>query len=261
MQKRPGAASQITIRPASIPHRVPGVDWRVHGVFDLGCGCFSIWSSPIATVQDRWRAALPIDGEIRIGDRGFAKAGVPRQWCELGGGKADFVVRMSWRTFALTPPEGQPFDISTCFEGLPDGDGPHEVTVLSKAGKAPPLRLHLVVMRKPPGAIDAARRRLRRHATRQQRKLDPRTLEAANVLVLATSLSADHAACDICAAYRLRWQIELAFKRLKSLLHIDLVPTRTAQASRSWLLTHLILALLTEDVSRHKLESFPSGAE
>ena len=142
----------------------------------------------------------------------------------------------------LDLPEGQPFDISTCFEGLPDNDGPHEVTVLSKAGKASSLRL-------------------RRHATRQQRKLDPRTLQAANVLVLATSLSADHAACEICAAYRLRWQIELAFKRLKSLLHIDLVPTRTAQASRGWLLTHLILVLPTQDVSRHMLGSFPSGAE
>ncbi len=60
-------------------------------------------------------------------------------------------------------------------------------------------------------------------------------------------------------AYRLRWQIELAFKRLKSLLHIDMLPTRTAQASRSWLLAHLILAVLCDDVTQDVLDSFPSG--
>src|SRR6476620_5668478 len=33
---------------------------------------------------------------------------------------------------------------------------------------------------------------------------------------------------EICAVYRLRWQIELAFKRMKSLLHVDQIPTRTS---------------------------------
>jgi IS4 transposase len=55
----------------------------------------------------------------------------------------------------------------------------------------------------------------------------------------------------------LRWQIELAFKRLKSLLHIDKLPTRTEQTSRSWLYAHLILALLCDDVSQDFLESSP----
>ena len=59
------------------------------------------------------------------------------------------------------------------------------------------------------------------------------------------------------AVYRLRWQIELAFKRLKSLLHIDRLPTRTVQTSRSWLYAHLILALLCDDLSQDFLASSP----
>ena len=62
---------------------------------------------------------------------------------------------------------------------------------------------------------------------------------------------------QIVAAYRLRWQIELAFKRLKSLLHIDALPTHTEAASRSWLYAHLILALLSDELSQDFLESFP----
>jgi IS4 transposase len=62
---------------------------------------------------------------------------------------------------------------------------------------------------------------------------------------------------DVLAVYRLRWQIELAFKRLKSLLGMDKIPTRTERASRSWLTAHLIMALLCDDISQEFLESSP----
>jgi IS4 transposase len=55
------------------------------------------------------------------------------------------------------------------------------------------------------------------------------------------------------------WDIELAFKRLKSLLHIDKLPTRTEAGGRSWVLAHLILALLTEDISQDFLDTPPLG--
>ena len=170
---------------------------------------------------------------------------------------------MSWRTFALTTPEGKPFSLSDHLSTLPGAAGPHEVMVLAKTGsQKPPVALRLIMLRKSPEATEAARDKLRKHATRQQKKLDPRTLAAAEFLVLATSLPADlYLASDICAAYRLRWQIELAFKRLKSLLHIDQIPTRTKQASRSWLLSHLVLALLCDNISQQMLESFPSGPQ
>jgi IS4 transposase len=72
-------------------------------------------------------------------------------------------------------------------------------------------------------------------------------------------LPAEFAAVDICAVYRLRWQIELAFKRLKSLIHVDQLPTRTEAGGRSWIYAHLILALLTEDICQEILESSPSA--
>jgi len=65
----------------------------------------------------------------------------------------------------------------------------------------------------------------------------------------------------MCAAtaLTLRCQIELAFKRLKSLLHIDRLPAWTERTSRSWLYAHLILALLCDDLSQDFLESSPGG--
>ena len=70
-------------------------------------------------------------------------------------------------------------------------------------------------------------------------------------MILATSLPmTGYTAKDVLAVYRLRWQIELAFERLKSLLHIDKLPTRTEPTSRSWLYAPLILALLCDGSAR-----------
>jgi IS4 transposase len=79
-------------------------------------------------------------------------------------------------------------------------------------------------------------------------------------MILATSLpETGFPGHEILAAYRLRWQIELAFKRLKSLLHIDKLRTRTATGTRCWVQAHLLVALLCDDQSQDILDSFPSG--
>jgi hypothetical protein len=44
----------------------------------------------------------------------------------------------------------------------------------------------------------------------------------------------------------LRWQIELAFKRLKSILHIDRLPAKDPDLARAWIYAHLLLALLLD---------------
>jgi IS4 transposase len=46
----------------------------------------------------------------------------------------------------------------------------------------------------------------------------------------------------------MRWQIELAFKRLKSLLNIDRLPAKNPHLARAWLNAHLLLALLIDDM-------------
>ena len=120
------------------------------------------------------------------------------------------------------------------------------------------LPLRLIVQRKTPEAAEATRLALRRAAIKKGKKLDPRSLIAAAFMIVGTSLPIrGYSAKDILVVYRLRWQIELAFKRLKSLLHIDRLPTRTELGSRSWLYAHLILALLCDDLSQDFLESSP----
>jgi len=120
------------------------------------------------------------------------------------------------------------------------------------------LPLRLIVQRKTPEATEATRVALRRAASNKGKTLDPRSLIAAEFMILGTSLPVEaYPATEILAVYRLRWQIELAFKRLKSLLHIDRLPTHTERASQTWLYAHLILALLCDDLSQDFLDSSP----
>jgi hypothetical protein len=64
---------------------------------------------------------------------------------------------------------------------------------------------------------------------------------------IVTTLSAKQMpAMGILGLYRLRWQIELLFKRLKSLLHLDALPSREGPTAKSWLLARLIAAALAQ---------------
>ncbi len=92
----------------------------------------------------------------------------------------------------------------------------------------------------PPGAIAAEHERPRQRASRKQHKPDPRGLIAAEYMILATSLEEEaFPAAEVLAVYHLRWQIELAFKRLKSL------PTSTSSAPDRG--RHAVLALRAPD--------------
>lgn len=241
-----------------------GTDWRVHGVFDLGRGGFSHLELTDKHGGEALERGAPLAGEIRIGDRNYARAAVLQRFLSQSGGEADFIVRVGWNALRLNSLAGKAFDLIGYLRRLPATMRPHEVSLraagASGAGGSgePALTIRLIVLRKTQEAAEAARTALRRAAIKKGKKLDPRSLVAAEFMILATSLPRKgYSAKAVLAVYRLRWQIELAFKRLKSLLHIDRLPTRTERGSRSWLLAHLILALLCDDLSQDFLESSP----
>lgn len=251
------ADSSSLSKPAS-----KGTDWRIHAVYDLGLGGFShleVTDSHGAEALDR---GTPVVGEVRVADRGYANAPAWQRFLQAQPAGVDFIVRMRWNTIRLRNAAGDLFDIIAWLQQLPAESETHEITVWAQSGKhQKPIEIRLIARRKTPEAMEQAHKDLHRQASRKQQQLDPRSLLAADYLVLATSLPADAiAVTEVLAAYRLRWQIELAFKRLKSLMQIGELRTRTVAGTRCWLYAHLIVALLCDDLSQDLLDSFPSGA-
>jgi len=230
-------------------------NWRVHAVYDLGRGGFSHLELTDKRGGEAIDRGAPIPGEIRIGDRNFARAASLHRFRQRSAKQADFIVRVGWNAFNLRWPDGSDFDLGT----LPADRVPHEVMVQARLGPLDPaLPLRLIIQRKTPEATETTRRKQQAEASRKQKTLDPRSLVAAEYIIVATSLPIEgYPAEEVLAVYRLRWLIELAFKRLKSQLHIDAIPTRTERASRSWVHSHLITALLCDDVSQEFLDASP----
>jgi len=238
-----------------------GTDWRIHAVYDLGRGGFNHLELTDKHGAESLLRCEPVTNEVLIADCGYAKARELRACLDATGPhQRDFIVRIGWKALVLRDQDGQPFSLIQHLQSRPLDADPREWAVQAVTGSARQPKLlpvRLIVVPLPPDKVEAKCLKLKRKASKRQSTLDPNSLIAAGFLVLVTSLPADIPSAEIAAAYRLRWQIELAIKRLKSLLHIDRLPTSTRDGSLAWLLAHLILALLIEDTSQELLESSP----
>ena len=90
-------------------------------------------------------------------------------------------------------------------------------------------------------------------------KVQPQTLEAASYVFVFTTLSPDIAATQVLEIYRLRWQIEIEFKRLKSLIQLGHLKKHDDLAARSWLQGKLLVALLIARLIAHAERISPWG--
>ncbi len=82
------------------------------------------------------------------------------------------------------------------------------------------------------------------------RLLAVRTVKNTIIWVITTvpeSLASDEVIMEL---YRVRWQIELEFKRLKSLLGLDALPSRQGPTAESWILARILAAILVEKFLR-----------
>jgi hypothetical protein len=117
----------------------------------------------------------------------------------------------------------------------------------------------ICAIRKSKDAIEKSIKKLRRTASRKGTKLQPETPEYAEYVIIFTTLTRYYfGSNDILCLYRGRWQIELVFKRLKSIIEIGHLPKFNPDSSISWLYGKMFVALLTERLYQES-EFFPPG--
>src|ERR687898_75835 len=237
-------------------------EWRLHATYDPVAARLTgleLTDERGAESFDRtdWRP-----GDVALGDRCYARPPALRRILAAG---ADFIVRTGWTRLRLLDADGAPLAWERIFGSLAVGEVAERAVSVDYSGKGGRSRgnavfpARLIILRlAPEAAARAAKAQHRRqNRCRSHRPLQPLTVQATGYLMLVTSLPAAVPASEVLEAYRLRWQVELAFKRLKGLLGLDRLPAKSAALARSWLFAHLILALLIEDTARTLLDLPP----
>jgi hypothetical protein len=227
-----------------------GSDWRLHARYEPAVGRFTDLLLTDASTAERLSCVAVRPGDVIVADRGYARV---RNFAHVRAVGSDFITRIGWRSVKLFDAQRQPFDP---LAGLPAAGSEVVEHAVCIGADATPARL--VIQRIPPEQVQRQQARLRRNASKKGHKTDPRTTLAAGYLMLLTSLPAETCPPErVAALYRLRWQIELAFKRLKSLGGFGDVPASDPAAARPWLLAQLIVAVLSEDLAHQVLDSPP----
>jgi hypothetical protein len=238
--------------------RLPGPgqrDWRLHLSYDPIAG--RLVEAKITPLKqgERLDRLTARAGEIWLGDRNFPR---PDGLRHVRAADADILVRLTWNSLHLTDDRGQVLDWTKLLETASSaGSLDMPVRVCKARGKFEPINMRLVIIKKPPDVAARTRAAASKASRKDQHaRLDPRTLASADHLILLTSLPADTFPIDRLAdLYRLRWQVELVFKRLKSILHMDRLPAKDPRLARAWLHAHLLFALLV-DAAQAEVNAF-----
>lgn len=261
MAPRPGSSLRLRLMDAT-SIRVPGrkgVGWRVH--VGLGLSQLAIDHIDLTGPEGgETFCRFPLQSEdLVMGDRGYAhRRGLA--WVREAGGH--FLVRLNWSNVPLQDEHGGPFDL---FQALRQIRGSQVAeyrvqTVPQESEKIAALPARLIAVRKSAAAAEKERQKILREAARKKRKADPRSLEAAEYTFVLTSMGEEQLpAAEALELYRFRWQIEMAFKRLKGLLGLDQLLAQDSNLARSALYAKLLAALLLEDLTGKFLSFSPWG--
>jgi len=190
--------------------------------------------------------------QLALGDRGYANPPGIASVVEDGG---DVLVRVNRRALPMATRDGEPLDLMAWLRSL-KGHAPREqpVVVYSREHQRE-IEGRLVAMRLPAAEAEKARVRVRTELGNKTSGLD---LEAAQYVVLFTTAPATRLSTEMSLAlYRLRWQVELAFKRWKSLCHFDRLPKYRDDTILTWLYAKLLLALLLHRMASGASSLFP----
>ena len=119
----------------------------------------------------------------------------------------------------------------------------------------------LIIVRRSKQATEYARKKLRQQASKKQKSVSAEALEAAEYFFLWTTLPPSWSRKTILDLYRCRWQIELAFKRMKSIMGLGHLPKKDPESCRAWLHGKLFTSLLVERMIGAAKKFSPWGYE
>jgi hypothetical protein len=216
-----------------------GSDWRLHYAIAMP-GAFCAHAQLTDKHGGESLCRYPIkENDLLAGDRNYCKEAQIQHALEQGGH-----VLLRWHSTALPlfNAQGKQVQVLKWIKKVHRKKG-GELAVQTKGG----IKLRLCALPVSKEAAERERAKLRESARKNGRQVSERSLRLAGYIVLVTSVDAQ--VLDLRAVfglYRMHWQIELAFKRLKSLLNAGHVPKVDPDSVRAWLQAKVLTSLLIE---------------
>lgn len=237
-----------------------GSQWRVHfslRVPEWTCDHFRLTSSEGEGNGESLRQFPVRAHDCLVADRGYAHAAGIWHVHQKGG---FVIVRHNAQTLPVETEDKAVMDLRPWLRTLSRPGQVSSRTAYVHTEGAERVAVRLCAVRKSDEAIVATERKLRRRAQRKGQQLNPETLEYAQWVIVLTTVPPEIMGEGLVLEwYRVRWQIELAFKRLKSLADLGHLPKYDAASSRAWLYGKLLVALLTERMQRYARAFSPWG--
>ena len=220
-----------------------GTDWRLHycyNLFDLHCKDFTITDPKTGESFVNYKVNKK---DLFIGDRAYGRL---KGLLYIKKYDGEFIARFKNKAFTLLYKDVE-FDIVKELSVLKYGEiGEWKVEGTTQKGLKLPIRLCVIKKSKEEAEISV--KKAKRNASKKQIKISQETLELHKYVILLTSLPDEINVKLILELYRLRWQIEIAFKRLKSIMGLGHLPKKDPDSCQAWLHGKMFIALLVQSI-------------
>jgi len=221
--------------------------WRIHysvRIPSLRCDFFKVTAvEGKGTGESLKQFSVQKDDHI-IADRGYSTS---RGIEHVERSKGHVLVRMSPHNLEVFDSAGRPMSWKKRLREI-TGSGrvrSWPVSIPGTDGKR--ISGRVCAVRKTQEAIRQTHKNLRRRASKNGQKLLPETLLYAEYVIVFTTFSeSNFSAAEIMKWYRLRWQIELVFKRFKQIAQLGHLPKHDDESAQAWLYGKLLIAMMAE---------------
>ena len=208
-----------------------GSDWRLHysiKLFSLQCDEIKVTDEKTGETFKQYSVS---NGDLLIGDRGYCHRQGIEHVVRHGG---DVLVRINLTNLPLYRKNGYKINILKrlrTLHGTKIGDWP-----VCVQGDHEVIEGRLCAIKKSKTDAERARKKALRENGRKGGKVKPETLESHGYIFIFTTLPKELLKSSVVLEiYRGRWQIELVFKRLKSIIGLGHLPKQDPIGAKAWI--------------------------
>lgn len=234
--------------------------WRIHyslQIPSLSCDFFKITPAKgLGSGESFFQYSIK-KGDYIIADRGYSTISGIHHVASKG---AHVIVRMNTAILPVVDSEGLSFPLYQEVTSITKPLSVKSWSVLLPKGETNLLPGRVIAIRKSEEAIKISHEKLRRRSQKRGIDIKPETYEYAKYVIVFTTFPENRfSAFEVLEWYRRRWQIELVFKRFKTIAQLGHLPKRCDESALAWLYGKLFVALLAEKLRRTAESISPWG--